>query len=140
MIFTLICVALCLVCYWIEKNSHKFSYRAETTAATIELLSGLIGILGLIVCIVTILVGHAFADNQTRRDQIAYEGLCQRLEVIESNYEDVSKSTVIADITEWNDHVYNTKYWAENPWTSWFYSQDYADSLQYIEYTTPQSN
>lgn len=27
----------------------------------------------------------------------------------------------------------NAKYWAKNPWTSWFWSQKLVDSLEYIE-------
>ena len=48
-------------------------------------------------------------------------------------YEDVSKSDVIKDISEWNKKVYSCKHWANNPWTSWFYSKRVADSLEMIE-------
>lgn len=50
-----------------------------------------------------------------------------------SDYEDVSKTTVIANAYDWNKEVHNAKYWAKNPWTSWFWSQKLVDSLEYIE-------
>ena len=51
---------------------------------------------------------------------------------MQSDYEDVSKSQVIKDISEWNMDVYNTKYWSESPWTNWFNPKDIADNMDYI--------
>ena len=48
-------------------------------------------------------------------------------------YEDVSKSDVIKDISEWNKKVYGYKHWAYNPWTNWFYSKRVADDMKMIE-------
>lgn len=91
-----------------------------------------IGSVLLVISIVIIILAHAFADNDIQKNKIQYEGLCKRYEIIKSDYEDVSKSDVINDITEWNTEVYNTKYWAENPWTNWFNSKKVADNLEYI--------
>ena len=61
------------------------------------------------------------------------ESIVKQVECISSDYEDVSKATVIANVYDWNKEVHNMKYWAKNPWTSWFYSQKFVDSLEYIE-------
>ena len=75
---------------------------------------------------------HATANHTVQQNKINYEGLCKRYEIVKSEYEDVSKSDVIADITAWNREVYNTKYWTENPWTNWFNPKKIADNLDYI--------
>lgn len=79
-----------------------------------------------------IIVSHALAPKEIRENTIKYESLCKRLEIINSDYEDVSKSDVIADIAEWNAFVYNTKYWTYNPWTNWYNPKEIADNLDYI--------
>lgn len=86
----------------------------------------------LIISIVIIIASHVCADNVIKKNQINYEGLCKRYEIVKSEYEDVSKSDVIGDITAWNMEVYNTKYWTENPWTNWFNPKKIADNLYYI--------
>ena len=88
----------------------------------------------ILVCSLVILGAHIGVDNDIRQDNIRYESLCERLEIINSDYEDVSKSEVIDDIAEWNIKVTNSQYWAKNPWTSWFYSQKEIDNLKLIEY------
>ena len=82
--------------------------------------------------IIIIIVTHALVPKEIRENTIKYESLCKRLEIINSDYEDVSKSDVIADIAEWNSFVYNTKYWSYNPWTNWYNPKEIADNLDYI--------
>lgn len=98
----------------------------------LELLLMIVGVFGLLVCVVLISTQHACAGKIIYSNQIYYDGLCKRLEVVQSDYEDVSKSQVIKDVTEWNMDVYNTKYWTENPWTNWFNPKDIADNMDYI--------
>lgn len=86
----------------------------------------------LIISAIGIIVSHAYADYVVEKNKIEYEGLCKRYEIINSEYKDASKSDVIADITEWNMKVYNTKYWTENPWTNWFNPKKISDNLEYI--------
>ena len=76
---------------------------------------------------------HLSADAEIAKDQIKYESLCKRYEIIQSEYEDVSKTEVIKDIAKWNMAVQHEKYWSENLLTNWFYSKKHADSLQYID-------
>ena len=82
---------------------------------------------------VCIICAHVGVDAQIEENRIEYESLCERQEIVESEYEDVSKSDVIKDIAEWNKKVYITKHWAYNPWTNWFYSKRVADDMKMIE-------
>lgn len=82
------------------------------------------------ICIIS---AHVGVDAVIEENRIEYESLCQRYEIVTSEYEDVSKSDVIKDIAEWNKNVYSEKHWANNPWTSWFYSKRVADDLKMIE-------
>lgn len=82
---------------------------------------------------ICIICAHVGVDAQIEENRIEYESLCKRQEIINSEYEDVSKSDVIKDIAEWNKNVYSEKHWAYNPWTSWFYSKRVADDMKMIE-------
>ena len=90
------------------------------------------GIIAFIMAIF-IVCAHVGVDAQIEENRIEYESLCQRYEIITSEYEDVSKSDAIKDIAEWNKNAYSEKYWAYNPWTCWFYSKRVADELKMIE-------
>ena len=90
----------------------------------------------IIVCIIMIICVHVGADYKINEDRIQYEGLCLRLETISSDYEDVSKSEVIKDVTEWNTQVYYDQYWLNNPWTNWFHSRKRVEAKQYIPLDT----
>ena len=88
----------------------------------------------LIFCIIGIICAHAVENKNIEMNNIEYESLCQRLEIVNSEYEDMSKSDVIKDVSEWNKMVLEKKYWAKNPLTSWFFSQKVVDELKYIDY------
>lgn len=104
------------------------NYDLDFIGELLTVLSSIALLIALLVMIIT----HATANNTIQKNKINYDGLCKRYELIESEYEDVSKSDVIADITAWNMKVYNTKYWTENPWTNWFNPRSIADDLEYI--------
>ena len=76
---------------------------------------------------------HCTANKDIYEYSLKRESIVKQVECISSDYEDVSKATVIANVYDWNKEVYNSKYWAKNPWTSWFWSQKFVDSLEYIE-------
>lgn len=96
--------------------------------------SFILGIFGLIICGLIILITHTGVDAQIRSNQIEYESLCERLEIVNSDYEDISKSDVIKDVADWNNRVNKALYWSQNPWSSWFYSQREISELKFIEY------
>ena len=93
-----------------------------------------VGFICLICCIVGIICSHVGENKNIEMNNIEYESLCNRLEIINSDYEDMSKSDVIKDVSEWNKMVLEKKYWAKNPWTSWFFSQKVVEELKYIVY------
>lgn len=102
----------------------------------IDMIGGIFFGVGAIAgCIMLLIIigEHVGVSATIAEKQIEYESLCERQELISSEYEDVSKSDVIKDIAEWNKEVYSYKHWANNPWTSWFYSKQIADSMKMIE-------
>ena len=98
----------------------------------IGILLGALCAIFIVISIIVIIILHMIAPKTIRENTIKYESLCKRLEIINSDYEDVSKSDVIADVSDWNIYVYNTKYWAYNPWTNWYNPKEIADNLDYI--------
>ena len=101
---------------------------------SIGMVNIIIGGIGIIVAILYIAFAHVGINNTIKRDNFQYESLCYRLEIANSDYEDLSRLEIIKDITEWNDNAIEYKYWAENPWASWFFSRKRADNLKIIDY------
>lgn len=86
-----------------------------------------------VIMLLMIVTEHVGVNANIAEKQIEYEALCERKELISSEYEDVSKSDMIKDIAEWNKNVYSYQHWVYNPWTSWFYSKRIADNMEMIE-------
>lgn len=126
MILILLSIIMILLSLILMKDNMNENIRI--TGGAINILSFIF----LITSLVIIIGAHTTANNSIQRNKIEYEGLCKRYEIIKSDYEDVSKSDVISDITEWNMEVYNTKYWSESLWTNWFNPKKIADNLYYI--------
>lgn len=80
-----------------------------------------------------IIINHSGVPIQIEQNEIEYESLCKRMEIVDSEYEDVSKSDVIRDVAEWNKKVKSAQYWAYNPWTNWYYSKEVVNELKLIE-------
>lgn len=127
MILTIIAVVITAMCIVI------FSKTRNDTVEAIALSLWIIGLIIAVTMALFILFAHCAVGITIEQNRIEYESLCDRVEVISSDYEDVSKSEVIKDVAEWNKRVYSYKYWAYNPWTSWFYSRRIADELETIE-------
>ena len=94
----------------------------------------ILSITGLIICIPTIVIEQCNTEKKIHSKQIEYESLIKQCQIISSEYEDVSKANVIQNVYEWNKEVYDAKYWANNPWTNWFWNQRVVDSLKYIDF------
>ena len=123
-IFILLVLAL-IGCIFLAKT---YDYDWDV----IGILLGALCALFILISIIVIIVSHMLVPKTIRENTIKYESLCKRLEIINSDYEDVSKSDVIADVSDWNIYVYNTKYWSYNPWTNWYNPKEIADNLNYI--------
>lgn len=117
----------------IESNTNSFNFSLEEALLWTAFIGITIGSIMVFVMTGIFITNHAGIDAGIHKYEIEHDGLVKRLEIINSDYEDVSKSDVIKDITEWNKDVYSEKYWSSNPWTNWFYSQRFVDSLEYIE-------
>lgn len=103
----------------------------------IEILGGSFIIFGSIFSIsfiLVILLKGVGEDRDIEQNRMKYESLQRRIEVVNSEYEDASRSDLIKDINEWNEKVYDKKYWAKNPWTNWFINQKIVDELEYINF------
>lgn len=71
-------------------------------------------------------------DPIVQRNNMQYEALVAECEIINTEYEDVSKTDVIQRVSDWNQNVYTYNYWMNNPWTSWFYNKRVGESLKHI--------
>ena len=125
MIITIIFAIIIVLGIVIER---KCSYELNVIGALLAVLGSAV----LFILLAVTITNHATANKTIQQNKINYDGLCKRYEIVKSEYEDVSKSDVIADITAWNIEVSKTKYWTENPWTNWFNPKSIADNLEYI--------
>lgn len=127
MILTIIALSAAIIGIWL--GEHAKNEAIEGVGFFLFVCGGLIGFIVLCIIIIT----HVGVDVDIERNRIEYEALCERLEIVDSDYEDISKSDVIKDVADWNKNVYRYKHWAYNPWTSWLYSRQVADELKLIE-------
>lgn len=128
MILTIIAMLMIPVGVWMVSKD-----KYEGVVYAIGLLFTVGGGFIAFIMAIGIICAHVGVDATIKENRIEYESLCERQEIINSEYEDVSKSDVIKDIAEWNKDVYSYKHWANNPWTCWFYSKRVADELKMIE-------
>lgn len=92
-----------------------------------------LGIITSCIVIVIFCVCSLNTNYQIGQNNIKYESLCKRLEVINSEYEDVSKSEVIKDVYLWNEKVYRWNYWNNNLLTNWLISDKIVCNLKSID-------
>lgn len=126
MLITLLALVLIIIGGWlITKNSDVQPFGAMIL---------ILGCITMITCLTITICQHAVAIKQINKNKINYESLQKRLEIVNSEYEDVSKSDVIKDIANWNQEVCDYNYWNNNLFTNWMYSDKVAESYKYIEY------
>lgn len=107
--------------------------KCKEYIASLSLCAVIIAGIAILIEIPGIICSHCTANKDIYEYNLERESIVKQVECISSEYEDVSKATVIANVYDWNKEVYKAKYWAKNPWTSWFWSQKFVDSLEYIE-------
>lgn len=136
MIITLITIVVFVLgvigCILYERDIISQKYKGN-----IELLSlcaGGIAFIAILIELIIIIESHCTVNKDIYEYHLERESIVKQIECISSDYEDVSKANVIVNVYDWNKEVHNAKYWAKNPWTSWFYSQKFVDSLEYIEF------
>ena len=128
MIITILVVAITIIGIILIYVGNDFSI-----ADAIGIVLAVVGGICTVIVVLLLISAHLGVEAVVEENRITYEALCERNEIISSDYEDVSKSDVIEDIAEWNKMVYSYKHWAYNPWTSWFHSKRVADELKMIE-------
>lgn len=92
-----------------------------------------IGIIWSITCCSFIVGSHIMTDKFIYDNNLERASIVKQVECLSSDYEDVSKTTVIQKVYDWNKEVHNAQYWSDNIWTNWFWSKKYVESLEYIE-------
>ena len=132
MIITLFFVALIIsgiAVFAYEKYQYDYGFNLYTC------YTSFIGSICLFICILIIMFAHVGVDNQIDVGQIHRAGIEQRYDAINSQYEDISKVTVLQEVEEWNRKVTFDRYWCNRPMTSWFFSKEYVNSLELIDTT-----
>lgn len=114
---------------------YKTKIKRETREfiVNVSLAFFIIGLLGIICSAVFIIASHVGVKPQAESLRIEYESLIERKEIVDSDFEDVSKSEVIKDVAEWNKRVTDAKFWSSNPWFSWFWDKRVVERYKYID-------
>ena len=128
MIITILCFALLVISFVLFCLGKK-SYLCDN----LSVIFGVTGFLGTIVCATIIIISHVGTCRTIRDNQFTYEKIMKQIEIINSDYEDVSKTNVIDEVYELNRKVDRYIYWNSNPWTSWFYDDKVVKELKYID-------
>lgn len=111
------------------RNPNKCNMLLIVLSSTSLVLGIVMGaLIGLV-----FIANHTAVDNQIYEKQMEYESITRQLQIIDSEYEDVSKAEIIQKVYDWNTAVYLSKYLAKSPWTNWVCNKKYSDSLEYIE-------
>lgn len=105
--------------------------RYSEVADNAEFVAFFDGII-LIGCLIGTMIGHGTADYAINSFDLRYRHIMAQKEVVNSVYEDNSKIDVYQRIQAYNEEVCAYKYYAENPFTSWFYVRKVANEIQYI--------
>lgn len=129
---TLLFLAFCAIGGLIGYLDEKFGYYYDI----FDILGGgllIIGFIGLACCIVFIITAHIGEDAQIEQDQIEYQALLDKARFVHSEHEDMSEVMVINDVAQWNKKVVSAHRWANNEWTSWFYSKKVVNQLKPIK-------
>lgn len=131
-LITIIVLALGVIGY-ILSDRDIVPRKCKEYIALLSLCAVVMAGIAILIEIPGIICTHCTANKDIYEYSLKRESIVKQVECISSDYEDVSKATVIANVYDWNKEVYNAKYWAKNLWTSWFWSQKFVDSLEYIE-------
>ena len=89
--------------------------------------------LAMIICLILIIGAHAGTQIKIEKEIDTRQCLVKRMEIVDTEYEDVSKSDVIKEVYSYNTKVKSDKYYSKNLWTNWFYNKKVIDVEQIIE-------
>ncbi len=135
-IISLIALGFGIMSFIILKANEPDGF-AETWCSNLgiaAIATSLFGVIATFICAALIIASHATTEINIAKAEIKYNALSAQVAVINSDYENVLyKTTVIKNVADWNMNVEKEKYWTYNPFTSWFYSPNYTESLKYID-------
>lgn len=133
MILTYIAMGLVIVGIVLSVVDGRNPNKCNKLLIVLSSTSLVLGIvMGALIGLVFI-TNHTIVDSQIHAKQMEYESITRQLQIIDSEYEDVSKAEIIQKVYDWNTAVYLSKYLAKSPWTNWLCNKKYSDSLEYIE-------
>ena len=131
MVITLLCILLIIAGAILHyKFEDSFKYDSLDMGG---LACMLLGGMATFIVVVVIIIGHIGVDTSIYRAHTQRESIIKQIECVNSEYEDITRSKVIEKAYDWNKNVYSEKYWGKSPFTNWFWSQEYVDSLEYID-------
>ena len=131
MVITLLCIFVMIagaILHYKFDDSYKY-YDLDAGGLACMLLGGL----ATFIAVVVIIIGHTGVDTSIYKAHMQRESIIKQIECVNSEYEDITRSKVIEKTYNWNKIVYSAKYWGKSPFTNWFWSQEYVDSLEYID-------
>ena len=131
-------MVITLLCIFVTIAGAILHYKFEDSCKYYDLDAGgiacmLLGGIATCIAVVAIIIGHAGVDVDIYKAHTQRESIIKQIECVNSEYEDITRSKVIEKAYDWNKNVYSAKYWGKSPFTNWFWSQEYVDSLEYIE-------
>lgn len=131
MVITLLCIFVTIagtILHYKFKDSWKYD-----SLDIVGCVGMLLGGIATCIAVVAIIIGHAGVDVGIHKAHTERESIIKQIEYSNSEYEDITKQKVIAKAYNWNKNVYSAKYWCKSPFTNWFWSQEYVNSLEYID-------
>lgn len=132
MIITLIAIGMFILGVILAKIPF-ISWMGEWQT-NLEIVFKFFGALVGSIAILFIIFSHVLVKHEIELDNLQYESLIKSVEIVESEYEDVSKIELIKEVYEWNRWVKLMQLFGKSPWTNWFYSQKVIDNLKLIDF------
>lgn len=75
-------------------------------------------------------VNHSVSQPYLEKLDAERAHICNMMEAVsDGGYENVSAIEVGNMVLDWNDRCFTRRYWANNPWTSWFCSKRELEHL-----------
>ena len=131
MVITLLCILVTIVGTILHhkfKNSWKYD-GLDINGYVCMLLGGI----ATCIAVIAIIIGHTGVDVDIHKANAERESIIKQVECVNSEYENITRQKVIEKAYNWNKYIYSAKYWGKSPFTNWFWSQKYVDSLEYID-------
>lgn len=131
MVITLLCILVTIVgtiLHYKFKNSWKYD-SLDINGYVCMLLGGI----ATCIAVVAIIIGHTGVNVDIHKANAERESIIKQIECVNSEYENITRQKVIEKAYNWNKYIYSAKYWGKSPFTNWFWSQEYVDSLEYID-------